>query len=127
MYQIDPCECSYGIEVARFADDSVDLGHGRQFLPILRDSGYHLDRSLGLPQVGNKGNGIREEGIDHQNVNRKLVLLDQRHGIACTLCGYGVVTRGVQRVAQPEDETEVRIDEKNRGLFFLSRFPSISS
>ena len=42
LYQIDPCECSYGIEVARFADDSVDLGHGRQFLPILRDSGYHL-------------------------------------------------------------------------------------
>jgi len=77
--------------------------------------------------VGNKRKGIREKGIDHQDVNRKLVLLNQRHGIARTLCGHGVVTRGVQRVAQPEDETEVRIDEKNRELFFLSRFPSLSS
>lgn len=75
---------------------------------------------MGLSQAGNECERIRQERIDHQNVDYEPMLLDEVAGGAHTLSGYRIVPSEVERLTQPEYETQIGIDQENRCRCFLS-------
>jgi len=109
-------------QALRFGDDGIEFGELGEWSPVFRGGSDDVKGRPRLPQLRNKKKRIRQGGVDDQDVDRKLVSLQQFTRSRDVQGWHSTEPLGIQGLAEPEDEPQVGIDEQDRDAVPF-RFP----